>query len=119
MTDELEKLSDAALSEAFAVEVAGYVKSTFTNKLTGEHKCYRNDGVIMPWPKFATSADAITPFLEKQQEVSCVCENGRWFVGIDDHDTSLRKFVCATAPTFARAAALALLRAARAAKGVV
>lgn len=143
MSDQLDSLTDAALSEVFAVEVAkekperlafasndnGKSGSLFESSRFGwdpftvsraeierycreypEYKVVERDVYRTP---FATSADAVTPFLEKVPE--CVTlrshkTSHRWFVSLGEPGQ-------AVADTFARAACIALIRRARAEKG--
>lgn len=98
MTDQLDQLTDAALSERVAVDVARWQNVRFP---------------------YATSAEAVTPLLEawvvrdsayRICDVSCSVTNGsvEWIVQLrGGGDGSCR----GEAPTFARAACLALLRA--------
>jgi hypothetical protein len=145
MNDQLDQLTDAELSEAFAVEVAGwtwrhspgahavptrkmlcppsYVSPTAWGELifkAGEG-LPTAAGIIVdrfaPFPPFTTSADAVLPWLKKAgawgnkyspaggHEVSCY----RW-----SGDKDRVEWFGATAPTFARAACISLIRAKRA-----
>ena len=105
MSDELDKLDDAALSEVFAVEVAGW--SFLANEW------FAGDFAMDGLPTFATSADAVLPFLNAAgwRGANVVSGADCWiYIGplLD---------VYAYAPTLARAACLALIRAKRAEKG--
>lgn len=115
MTDNLDTLSDAALSETFAVEVAGFRDDPHMPQLfwldaegnaVGKHD---DDGVSVDF--FATSADAVLPWLPN----SCdAWRNGiGWFFCLYTEQGNIR----GDAPTFARAAAIAFIRAKRAEKG--
>jgi len=95
--DNLYKLSDAKLSEVFAVEVVGWDK-----------KEYKEDGD----EAYATDANTVLPWLAK---VNWEAENF-----IDEGDIGILIFndegnECggALAPTFSRAACVALIRANR------
>lgn len=109
MNDELDHMTDAALSEAFAVECAGCSDDrwyyTSPSKDTGSYLI----------PPFATSADAVLPFLAG----ACRLAEFRWnpagrLVLHRHHGPS----ICVDAPTFARAACIALIRAKRSTKRV-
>lgn len=110
MSDELDALSDAQLSEVFAVEVAGW---TFREE---HHWCFAkgNDYARKGDLVFSTSADAVLPYL------SAHCVTWRC-MGYPDGShgfilwpTSTSRDFQSSAPTFARAACIALLRAKRA-----
>lgn len=127
MSDELDNLTDDKLSETFAVEVAGM-------------KPYR-DGFwhsapplrsIVQLPAFATSADAVIPWLSIWSQhhnqggepeyfsfhSPPPVDGGLWNCDHmwDHHDGAIPCGPGALAPTFARAACLALIRANRAQK---
>jgi hypothetical protein len=96
MSDTLDQLTDAELSEVFAVEVAGIPRLGFV--ITDSPA---------PRPLFATSADAVLPFLEQALPNCCRPSSlgGRWEIEV------AHGYGCA--PTLARAACIALLRAER------
>lgn len=117
----LEELSDDELSEAFALEVAGLVKcdkwgpaphwSMGVMKADcGHENCHPEQ--FWP-PKFATSADAVLPWLEKA---------GSWVTDYDPvvptsqrYKTYLRRYNSeGYGDTAARSACIALLKAPRA-----
>ena len=104
MSDELDQLSDAALSERFAVEVAGIWPENYSPELHGI---------------FATSADAVLPMLRNYEYVDVSREHEdpprEWCVVLSVTRES-RPIYFGQAPTFARAACIALLRAKRAEK---
>lgn len=134
MKDQLDSLTDSALAEAFAVEVAGWKNRFATHDdpiqrggsrlpnhfgpsvMAWWHEdSARFPGVYVAPPPFATSVDAVLPWLEKAPHVEITHINGVWVISVHAD-----VYVCsgqADAPTFARAACLALLRAARAKKG--
>lgn len=141
MSPPLESLSDSALSEAVAIEVAGW-KGPFQSEWLREHGMEGEDlfaycgtnpqGERDVCPNFATSADAVLPLLEKHGalfrpelvEVYPSIE-GRapthWHITllIPPEPKSAFSFshnVIGTAPTFPRATCFALLKAARANK---
>lgn len=125
MTDELEKLSDAKLSEVLAVEVAGWkFEASGKRDIRGWLTHPEVNGYITLWrkgvagsayllPPFATSADAVLPHLEKVRPCCCFPPSldGKWEVEIENG--------YGRDATFARAACIALIRAARAQKGAV
>lgn len=126
MNDELDKLSDAELSELFAVEVAGWV--------------YVPDGCGVQWfvppnlppaanlrtnrpvPQFSTDTNAVLPWLEKwklgaphTKGPSAYLKNDGWsVVAYNGKEPPNHANAIAVAPTFARAACIALIRAKRA-----
>jgi hypothetical protein len=124
MTPELESMPDAQLAEVFAVECAGWTKLTdewrdkhfWSDKYkwlpAGEYPA------VSPVREcfFATSADAVLTFLEAARD---------WRAYRDQYSEVIRVsvgLVCVNigvAPTFARAACIALIRAKRAQKGAV
>jgi hypothetical protein len=112
MKTELENLTDAQLSEAFAVEVAGWSK--------------RNDGWFvppsptgLPWiaaevKSFASSADYVMPFMNQHTAELDHSRIAGWHVRIYQGSTPRgRNGYDATQPTFARAACIALIKAKR------
>lgn len=122
MSDALDTLPDAALSEVFAVEVAGWTEIRYEEgeNVDIEGRC------IYPWsgirgrnskgerdfiPHFATSTDAVLPYLEKHNEVfvEFFAATKLWQVLIVGKDRGV-------STTFARAAGLALIQAKRAEK---
>lgn len=125
MSDELNQLTDAQLSEVFAVEVAGWKRGD-VRWPPGEAD--ETAGWIPPGeksprgypccPSFATSADAVLPFVHKAGWAECLqwdMENGkptafRWRVRVVGRRGG---YIEGEAPTFARAACIALIRAKR------
>ena len=126
MTDELDQLSDAALSEVFAKEVAGLVRAQYPCCHPGGEGWKRGpDWVFGPDDKlpFATSADAVLPFLEKY--AGHICERCfdyakphvvRVLPSLKYRETYREEFR-GESSTFARSVCIALLRAKRAEKG--
>jgi hypothetical protein len=151
MNDSLDSMTDAQLSEVFAVEVANiphlftlmnrglYYRvnaAGYTSRLeeawkvtedVADKHVYPHDEPVskhrLPYPPFATSADAVLPWLEKcehtfpcdEERISVSRYRATWGVAIaapswDDSPFS------ASAATFPRAACLALIRAKRGAK---
>lgn len=116
MSYELDSLTDAKLSEVFAVEVAGWARDgSALSPLR-----WKDAAGEMPWdyendklgqPKFATSADAVMPFLEG---------SGCWRAYREKHgqgvliSVGLIKPAIGFSHTFARAVCIALIRAKRA-----
>lgn len=119
MNDDLDSKTDAEISEIFAVEVAGWRDADPTE--TREHyrswippgkKPIRNCRYSERPAPFATSADAMLPWLEKHVAASMSylphANPGGWYASLSS--------VKVVAPTFARAACIALIRAKRATK---
>ena len=109
MTDELDKLADAELSEVFAVEVAGveHIGNLWRN--TGE--CW-----MIGVPPFATDANAVLPWLEKLPDWKV---ERMAFGGIDVEiytENSYKVIAEAKEYAFPRAVCIALIRAKRAEK---
>lgn len=113
MNDELEKLSDDQLSEVFAMEVEGMrpYKDGFWHSAPPLRS-------IVQLPSFATSADAVLPFLNGkpygvvQGVHNCPINK----VAVIIYTGSIQTDHQAIAPTLARAACIALIRAKRAQK---
>lgn len=114
----LSELTGAELNEAFAVEVAGWkrCRSPFQSKTDpssrgwDDPKCYGRQEL----PKWSISADAVMPWLEKFDCVSISMNAGTWNVHIYTESGSGETFDMlvlgeADAPTFARAACIALI----------
>lgn len=111
--DDIDHLSDEKLSETFAVEVAGWVHGQFVNDWWRP-----GSDMVEPVPSFATDANAVMPYLDKHH---CSIRNeagGGWqvsllggFYQMQVKGASTEKFL-----TFARAACIALIRAARRSK---
>ncbi len=120
--DSLESLSDQALSEVFACEVAGWKQFGDHSPAWGCRTGLPPDDVMQPCRPFSTSADAVLPFLEKHFVETEWCSPGQHHPNDPDgHQWRIRipgVLVGADgrAPTFARAACLALIKAHRAAK---
>lgn len=123
--DNLDGLSDAALSEAFAVEVAGWTHSVADASRGTRWWSDEKGGHISPYSdpdsgfSFATSADAVLPFLEKGVSWHSAFHAGAGYMVT--HSSQCGQYIgeCDAAPrvTFARAACIALIRAKRAEKG--
>ena len=109
---DLNQLTHAELSAAFAVEVAGYDKNTFTN--TGGWFFHSGTNSTI----FATSMDAVLPHLEEYPFVDCSHDKdlaqGAWCVGVGDYETMDAHY--GHSDSMSRAACCALILAARAAK---
>ena len=109
----LNELTDAELSECFAVEVAGWkIPSGCTNYRT------RPDGVRVffntltdndPVPEFSTSADAVLPWLNKSEWNASSGDDGLFRVTV----YSGEKVSTAMDVSFERAACIALIEAKR------
>ena len=109
MSDNLESLSDAQLSEIVAVEVAGWTKGDvrygFMPWIEPGKNAYQSGG-RMSCPSYATDVNAVLPLMDQ-----CSC----WDAGFSQ-DTGYyvsTPFHSAEAKTIARAACLALVRAKR------
>lgn len=121
-TDNLDTLRDAELSEVFAVEYAGW-REIHPCSCGVQKRGTSPEGKCIHVPPFATSADAVLPFLNKWRWMA---GNGQPLASIRDNDGLMVKMVkiCepdlglphAVAPTFARAACIALIRSRRAEK---
>jgi hypothetical protein len=115
VTDELDQLSDAALSEVFAVEVAGWTRTGMKARHLAWNPPAKFPGFTPP--PYATSADAVLPHLDADGwgEMNHTRGNGQWRVRVKP--MGVVGFAEGRAPTFARAACIALIRAKRAVKG--
>jgi len=110
--DSLSELTDAELSRAFAKEVCGWAVFRYE----GEADWWFSDGVIKhgsKLPAFATSADAVLPWL-RECDHWCATEYNGYGLWLDVETPHVGD-TCA--PTFARAACIALIKAKRAEKG--
>lgn len=116
------QLDDAKLSGLFAEKVAGLknitIKAIVNPRI--EHYTYSaptkdNPYLRLPIPSFATSADAVLPWLEKRHPWRADC-CGEYGVMVQVWRGPRPDGICyeiANAPTFARAACIALIRAKR------
>jgi hypothetical protein len=125
-TDTLDQLTDAELSEVFAVEYAGWTRDgsdlspmRWKDAEGGMPWDYENDRLGQP--KFATSADAVLPFTDAFPFCDITREshlNGKpWSVSVARTIEGDDAVIHALAPTLARAICIALIRAKRAEKG--
>jgi len=117
---QLEEMTDAELSEAFALEVAGWTKDS-------DGDWWSAGGFVRDFsgnPMFATSADAVLPWLEKKEVVEVIYNNNPnscaagFSVKVSDAFTEDLKEPkgrsgWVMAATFARAACIALIKAKR------
>lgn len=137
--DDLDSLPDAALNEAFAVEMAGW---RFVFPLHGRDRCWFGSPAAIAkfkpefvhttphpdWrselvlggentlPDFCADANQVLPHLEKYGWMGTSgAKEGAAIKVLAGPDASPHE-VRATAPTFARCAVIALLRAVRSAK---
>jgi len=124
MSDELDTKTDGELSGVFAVGVAGWRDDTELPNVFWRTKRKGGEGLTLErkkgFDKFATDANAVMPWLGKFGDAAasfCPEDKGRWYVGITGFGGEFCE--CAFASTFARAACVALIRAARARKGGV
>jgi hypothetical protein len=121
MSTNYDAMTDAELSEAFAVKVAGWSHDEETG-------IWYFGGDPENNPRFATSADAVLPLLEKAKQDGFIAgaemlhnHNHGWTCYLHSfHETSwqegsLRSDVQCTDLTLPRAACIALLRAKEAA----
>ena len=123
MSTNYDAMTDAELSEAFAVKVAGWVQMDCSLWDVGESRdsscSKRSDGkwISNSTEHFATSADAVLPWLEKHPDVEIYRDDGRgWCIaimGINRLSDRTESGIVAESwePTFPRAACIALLRA--------
>ncbi len=114
MNPSLDSLTDAQLSEAVAVEVAGFTRTIVFGNEVRWH--YQNGDPCHEAFDYATSADAVLPLLEKWRGYAMdirIFSDG-WGVSIRPKNSPTAAWVAKRAPTFPRAACLALLLAARA-----
>jgi hypothetical protein len=117
VSDNLSQLSDAELTEVFAVEVAGW-----TPHAVEEKKCHDPEGLSCYWsdvPPFAMSANDVLPWLEKHKCTVPSWAEGSWSVTIYDETGEGETYDMPILgeeddKSFARAAATALIRAKRA-----
>ena len=108
MSTDYSKLSDAELSAAVAEKVAGWRMVGKKRGLPpGNSGTYPNTGI----PPYATSADAVLPLLPKERHKTFwICHAGYLGYRICIHSGETGNILAeAEAPTFARAACLALL----------
>lgn len=120
MTDALDSLPDSALNELFAVEVEGcHLNRELAYGWTDPHGNLR---ATCDWPYgYTADANAVLLWLEKHQNALPCWISGSWQTTISKEVGEGETFDVVTlgeaeAPTFARAAALALIRATRASK---
>jgi hypothetical protein len=119
IADTLDQLTDAELSEVFAVEVAGFIHKPGANWPWS----FPDGGVCVHDEQgdFATSADAVLPFTDAFPFCDITREshlNGKpWSVGVARTIEGDDAVIHALAPTWARAICIALIRAKRAEKG--
>lgn len=131
MSDNLDIISDAALNEVFAVEVAALteIRDSTRWEMTDPPddpivRVGRDDnGGKNAVKDFSTDANAVLPWLEKQRALNFnvaaamgtrITTGVVWSVRlIDLRDNQMMQ---GEAPTFARAVCIALIRAKRAAK---
>lgn len=123
MTDSLDSLPDAKLSEVFALDVAGWKKVEDCGWSDSDDEMiwdYAEDELASP--VFAKSADAVLPYIDAMG----LAEVNQWLANFGEpipvkkwHVRVLVRgqFVEGEATTFTRAACIALIRAKRAQKG--
>lgn len=131
MSDNLDQLSDAELSETFAVDMCQTLKRetprdgglrAYSVVGTGAWREIREEGA-WGWPEdfvdYAMSADAVMPWLEKSAEMVCISrytgwDELDWAVLLWENDENGALVAQGESPSLARAACLALIRAHRA-----
>lgn len=124
-TYELDSLTDVQLSEVFAREVAGWgIHRRNTALWVDADKVASTKYEVHAFHdelRFATSADAVLPFIEASGVFPEIMRPWQNLLteGVEPVRVWEVRFdaVWAIAPTFARAACIALIRAARAGKG--
>lgn len=127
MSDQLDQLTNAELNEVFAVEVAGFsdlrisgVWEFSDDPANRTCMCGNGPDGKAPIPLVADSADAVLPWLEKHAayKVEYIGLGEAWKSRIDVFYalSSRTPEGFGLAPTFARAATIALIRAHRARK---
>jgi len=125
--DNLDTLTDDQLSDVFALEVAGWIFNSSQYGIIWTNRDSRSEGLDLP--NFSTDSNAVLPWLEKHAgcEIQRVHQlNGgivapqlplHWraqlFLGLDHEKDDEPIYAIAVAPTFARAACIALIRAKR------
>lgn len=122
--DELDTLTDAELSGAFAREYLGWTSSVANAAMGTRWWSDASGSLVSPCMdpdsggSFATSADAVLSLMTAPhiEQFTTYHVNGRWTAIALHRDITDRNFV-GYAPTFARAACIALLKAKRAEKG--
>ena len=119
MSDELESLTDGQLSEVFAVEFAGFTRIETTQCGVVWKDAEGAVAQLRHIHRFATSADAVLPFLQKAPapSLSFAPALGTWCVSITVISGRYTREFLGYDTTLARAACIALIRAARAQKG--
>lgn len=112
MSTNYDQMTDAELSETFAVKVAGWRK--------GVHFGWKDSDGTTVWdydlddygsPHFATSADAVLPRLEKSSELFEMYHDGTLWNFSNEDSKGRMRYGFAKAPTFPRAVCIAMLRA--------
>ena len=114
--DKLEQLTDAELSEVFAVEVAGWEKVMPSERgYTWKNPNGNGEGnpVLVSYPPFAYHVDAVLPWLEKHNEITILREDGFWKVYLYVFK-DMAPLYKSYNTSFPRAACVALIRAKRA-----
>lgn len=117
---QLEDMTDAELSEAFALEVAEWVRVPDGYGM-GDIYCEaanlnRSHGPVEKH-RFATSADDVLLWLEKHEDVDVVRDKQTvgliWSIAIWKYKNGISNGVVGKSASFARAAAIALIKAKR------
>lgn len=123
MTDNLDTLTDAQLSEVFAVEVAGWREFGY-GRTNGKPKMWETRGGIPQLSaRFATSADAVLPYVAKHLEACLFSHRAAFWremqlqSGLDTIALADSLGIYIRAGCLARRLCIALIRANRAEKG--
>lgn len=111
MSDDLDSLSDQELSERFATEVAGWKLLHWEDRKGNPCRGWMDAAKVQcrPLTEYATDANAVMPWLSVHD----------WSISETTNGMMKRQFECKLrdqltfAPTFARAACIALLRSKR------
>lgn len=123
MSDELDQMKPSEIDKVFALEVAGWTEFLKKETVSGDEPAHEYwywrtaDGRETACPdQFSSDANSVMPYLEKaghpdwgrDAEFSKGTRWNGWRIVVGD--------AMATTPTFARSAAIALIRAARASR---
>jgi hypothetical protein len=114
MKDQLDQMTDAQLSEAVAVECAGWTQLPPVNS-GGDWWQDSTGQIAIDGPDFAIDANAVLPLLGLIHWWHISFADGKYIMELDTGNNDKIETV-SLAPTFARAACIALLRAKRSKK---
>jgi hypothetical protein len=116
MNDELDKMTDAELNEAFAVEVAGLHFDPPLARWYDASDCPVTFGNDECAPNYCGDTNSVLTWLEKQQYWSGKRPNMPYEVIIYTNPDDFKTFFIGNGQTFGNASCKAMLRAKRAAK---